>query len=526
MYRCRWPSIDRAIALLGIALIPSFAAAQEEDPLAVIDWLTRPPLDIPVIPPDATPVAKPPVDEPPVTDDATRPRVQVQPLGAVTPDAAGLLAPGVTGFPLTLWRGTGFDTLTPLLQALDTGASPVMQRLMLRLLLAEANPPLGVPTAGAFLAARADKLKAMGAVDQALALVERAGIDGPDLFDVYFDLALLTDQTDAACTRLAAAPHLARDYAARVFCLARDGDWQAAATVLNTAALLGAISDDRAQLLALFLDPELAEEVDPPAIPRRPTPLDVRLYEALGLPIAPTDLPPGHSVRDLGGDAGWKAQIDAAERLTAVGALPPSRLFGFYLARRPSASGGVWDRVAAVQRLQTALDEGRDAAAGAALLRAWPMMRDARLDGAFAQHMAPALLNANLSGAAREVALDVTLLSDMYETAAAGLATGERAFAAALATGDSPGMDKAAATATEKAVARGFGTLPLPPALASLREEGKLGELILRAMALYLAGQTGDPREAGDAIATFRAVGLEDVARQAGFELLLLDRGA
>ena len=517
----RWTS---ALGPLLFLAAPALAQDAGSDPLAVIDWLSKPPQSAPeqVL---RTPVAEP-YDEPAVSDSAARPEVQVLPLDAATPDAVGLLPPGVTGFPLDLWKGTGLETLEPLILALDTQASPSMQRLVLQLLLAEANPPLGLPEPGAFLALRAKKLESIGAVDPALALLERAGTTEPALFDVYFDLALLSDQTDAACNQLAAAPYLSRAYAPRVFCLARAGDWQAAATTRNTAAFLGALTDTDALLLELFLDPELAEELDPPERPRTPSPLEVRLFEALGTPIAPGDLPLGHAVRDLSGDAGWKGQITAAERLAAQGALPPARLFGIYGLRKRSASGGVWERVSGFQRLQSALDEGRDVAAGAALLSVWPLMRDARLDGAFAAHMAPALLNANLSGAARDRALDVAFLSGLYESAAATLVSGERAFTQALATGDGSAMTDAARTQTERAIASAFEGRAIPPVLERLRGEGKLGEVILRATALYLEGQTGDPRDAADAIAAFRAVGLEDIARRAGLELIYLDRGA
>ncbi len=529
-FRFRWILNNRAcLAALvagALACAPAVQAQGEDDtgaPLAVIDWLAQPPV-APSSP--VTPAARPQKPEPPVTEGAARPEVRVTPLGAASPDAAGLLPPSVTGFPLDLWRGSGMGTLAPLISALDPSTSPVIQRLMLQMLLAEADAPLGVDAPGDFLSLRAGKLAALGAVDQALELTLRAGPDTPAAFATYFDLALLTDQTDAACERLAAAPHLAPGYPARIFCLARAGDWQAAATTLESAAFLGALGEREADLLALFLSPELAEELAPPPVPRRPSPLDVRLYEALGEPIAPADLPPGHAVRDLGGDAGWRAQIEAAERLSALGAIDPARLFGIYAERQASASGGLWERVKGAQALDRALDDGDDAGTARALERLWPLMQAVRLDGALARHAAPRLLNAGLTGAARDTAITIGLLSGAYESAAAQLRTGERSFAAALARGEADAMRAAAKTPLETAIARGFSAPALPTALEQLRIENKLGEVILRAAALYLAGQTGDPREAADAIATFRAVGLEDVARRAGLELLLLDRGA
>jgi hypothetical protein len=55
-------------------------------------------------------------------------------------------------------------------------------------------------------------------------------------------------------------------------------------------------------------------------------------------------------------------------------------------------------------------------------------------------------------------------------------------------------------------------------------DEGKTGEALLRAIALFDAGADGDLRSVTDALAVLRAVGFEDVARRAALQLLLLDR--
>ena len=56
------------------------------------------------------------------------------------------------------------------------------------------------------------------------------------------------------------------------------------------------------------------------------------------------------------------------------------------------------------------------------------------------------------------------------------------------------------------------------------RQEDKLGEAILRAIALFNIGTDGDLKALTDALAFFRAIGLEDVARRASLQVLLLDR--
>ncbi len=74
------------------------------------------------------------------------------------------------------------------------------------------------------------------------------------------------------------------------------------------------------------------------------------------------------------------------------------------------------------------------------------------------------------------------------------------------------------------AVLNGFAARGAPIRLASLLENGRLGEAILRAIALFNEGVSGDYDQITDAIALFRAVGLEDTARRAALEFLILDR--
>ncbi|MFD1808953.1 hypothetical protein ACFSHQ_15025 [Gemmobacter lanyuensis] len=93
-----------------------------------------------------------------------------------------------------------------MLTAERTDTLPALQGLLLTLLLAEAEPPVDSGGRGVLLLARVDKLLAMGALDQALALTALAGPPTPDLFRRRFDIALLTGTEDAACEEMTAAP--------------------------------------------------------------------------------------------------------------------------------------------------------------------------------------------------------------------------------------------------------------------------------------------------------------------------------
>ncbi|AMY70029.1 hypothetical protein [Frigidibacter mobilis] len=144
-------------------------------------------------------------------------------------------------------------------------------------------------------------------------------------------------------------------FPARIFCLARGGDWNAAALTLSTGEALGHIDAETGTLLARFLDPELADGAEDLPLPARPSPLVLRLMEAVGQPMPTTTLPLAFAQSDLRSNSGWKTRIEAGERLARTGAIGPNLLLGLYTERGPAASGGVWDRVAAVQALEAAL---------------------------------------------------------------------------------------------------------------------------------------------------------------------------
>ncbi|SDY01852.1 hypothetical protein [Citreimonas salinaria] len=469
-----------------------------------------------------------PAGEPVVADGVTVPHVDSAPLGAQGVGAAGLLPPSVTGLPNTLWEGSDASRLARLIAETDP-AVPALRALMRTLMLAEAAPPS--PDSGvAHLGARLDWLFEAGAVDEALAVLEIVGTNEPQLFARWADLTLLLGRIEAPCRTLAARPALSDDLGLRVFCIARGGDWSRAALILGSAGQIGALPARRVDLLERYLDPEIHEARGPLQPPVRPTPLEFRLFESVGEPLPTAPLPLPFAVLDLTGDMGWRAQIVAAERLARVGALPANRLLGVYTARQPAASGGVWDRVAAFQALEGALASDVPGAVGPALEKAWPQMASAGLLVPFSTLFARQLADLPLEGRAARMAERAALLSPDYRGLAGDLAAGDdaTAFLRAIAGVAPEDYDLAEAPVPDlphaAAVAAAFAPGALPPdGLADALVETSLGETLLRAIGLFSDGMAGNPHSLTEALATLRAVGLEDTARQAALQAMLLD---
>ncbi|MCA8881583.1 MAG: hypothetical protein KDA73_16875 [Rhodobacteraceae bacterium] len=507
-----------ALAIGACAALP--ATAGSEAPLSAIPWLSET-LERPT---DAVTAADPTAtEEPPATGAPAIGEITVQPLGAPDRGATGLLSPKLAGLPPTLWQGSEPQKLADLMRGMPPLTQPSLQDLFETLLLVEADPPPG--GGDALLLARVDALLLHGSLDPAQALLERAGPDTPDLFRRWFDISLLEGTEDRACATFQAKPDLTPNYPTRIFCLARSGRWDTAALTLETATALGQIDGAARDRMARFLDPDLFEGDPSPPVPDPVTPLDFRLLEAVGEPVPTSTLPLAFAQTDLRHIIGWKAQIEAAERLAEVGALPANRLLGIYTARKPAASGGVWDRVALVQALDIALTAGNADDVARLLPQTAAAMYEAGLEAVFAEMFAPRLSRIALPDTAAVGAYELALVSNTRTAFAPPPkdATLPRrlAFASAMAQDEPPPVD--APNALASSVQHGLAEEKTPVRYAAMIAGDRLGEALLEAIAVLADGPGADPVDAGDAIALIRSAGLTDIARQSALEVLLLD---
>ncbi|MBM7067497.1 hypothetical protein [Actibacterium sp. 188UL27-1] len=491
------------------------SSAVAEEPLSAIDWLS----DIAATPP-ARPL--PSATEAPVAQSAAIEQVTVQPLGAPSPDAVGLLPHAVTGLQADLWGTSNVVDLSRAINAVPADAIPPIGDLLEKILIAELDAPLGEGRPGQLFLTRVDALMARGAVEEATGLIERAGITDTDVFRRFFDLALLTGREDRGCTRLQATPGITPSLSVRIFCLARNGDWPAAAVTLRTAEALGQVSQAEIDLLTRFLDPELFEGEPPLPRPDRPSPLTFRMLEAIGEPLPLAGLPLAFSHGLMRPNTGWKTRIAAAERLAKSGALDPNALLGVYTERQAAASGGAWDRIDAVQTLDTAMKRGDRNAAADAMAPAWQMMKAADLAIPFAELYGAEL--AALIGADQPVAMRIGLLSIQSEEVAlqAKSASAEDQFLIDIARGQPetalPGNP------LSQAIVDGFATpsAALSSAQQARLDDGLVGETLVLALAEMPTDINGDLDNLVEGLSLLRQIGLEHVARQTALYLMLL----
>ncbi|KAF0675195.1 hypothetical protein PMES_02458 [Profundibacterium mesophilum KAUST100406-0324] len=450
--------------------------------------------------------------------------VTVTRLGAPELDRIGLYPAQRAGLDAGLWGATSRDVLVRLIAHDHSESLPALRDLFTEMLLAELDPPREDGEGTRLFLARVDALLMLGDLAGAQALIDAAQRDDPEFSMRRFDIALLSGTEDLACQRMRERPGAGAGYAARVFCLARSGEWDTAALTLESAEALDLVSGAELDLLHRFLEIEHEDAPPSPPKPRHPTPLEFTMFEAIGEPYRTAGLPLIYAHADLRPIIGWKARLEAAERLARAGAISPERLWDIYGERSPAASGGLWDRVGAVQKLEAALREADADAVGQALPTAWRAMQAAGLELPLARQHGAALARLPLEGAAARIALEAGLLSGARTRIAGQAIPQDRqdAFLIALARGVPQSAEPQSLQA--RAIAEGFETAAPPPRLAGLLREGRSGEALLLALDLLDEGEAGNYEALRDGIALLLQMGLRTVAIETGLQLLLLER--
>ncbi|WP_062560745.1 hypothetical protein [Paracoccus aminovorans] len=524
-------STERRLAL-ALALLAGLALpAAAKPPLSASDWLSGS-----VQQPDNISSWRPGDPRPPELKRKTKrdiaasggfEPVGVTRLGEGNPDGKGTVSPRAAGLPAGLWGTSDSAVLIRLIRA-SNPRLPAMRRLERRLLAAQLRAPSAeAGQEGGLFLARVDKLLDMGATGAAKELLKTAGPGDPERFRRLFDIALLSGDEAQACETMDRTPGVAPSFPARIFCLALGGDWTAAALVFHGAEALGRIDPQMAALLARYLDDSYADSTDELPPPQVVTPLDLRLHEAIGQPLPSSALPLAFALADLDQNGGWKARLDAAERLARAGAIPASQLRTIYLEQKPAASGGVWDRAAAVQNLAQALAVRDTSATAAALPPAFDAMAAAGLGPALAEMVGAETAAMGLDGAPGRSALWLALQAGQPQvmTDPPADATEFDAWLLRFAGGEPESAPPAGEGEDRAAVLfpafLGPSEKDVPQEAAQLILADKRGEALLAAIADTDAGLDGDLPRAARGLRVLRVLGQQDIARQAMVELVL-----
>jgi hypothetical protein len=439
----------------------------------------------------------------------------------VQKDTVGILPAQISGISSDFWGNSSTERLAALIRNAPLNQLPEITALWRRIVLAEIDPPSSKSNQkNALLLARLDKLLTAGDLDPAEALLKAADPDDPQLFRRWFDVSILTQRADEACDRMVNTPNFAPTLQARAFCLARAGDWNAAAVTLSTGKALGSITPEDAELLGLFLDPEAFEGNPNPPVPTTLTPLTFVMREALALPRPTQSLPLAFLHLDLQNKAGWKLRIESAERLVREGALPSITLLDLYLEGSPSASGGVWERVDAVQKLNEAFEADDDETLSSALIASYQTLTSIGLEFVLADWFASALEGRKLNVEAKSIAFKLAIYNPDTQDMAVPMASIRQRDQFILGI-LSDKFNVPAKGDLQLAIQNALTGQSQKTVLHQAVDEGRLGEAIISALTLLRDGAASDVGDIETALSVMAYEGFREEAKRMAMQLLL-----
>lgn len=332
--------------------------------------------------------------------------IQVDQLGDVNADTAGLLDDASGGLGAGMWRGTSRAVAMAMLRALPVGAPSVaMESLARRLLLTTAAVPDGDGEPGALISLRAEKLAAMGATRRVLRLLEvTPGSESlPRLVRIEAESRLLSGDYARACGL--ASSSMDRNpttFWQKLFTLCQVLSGAKAEAELGVS-LLREVGDDDPVYFSL-IDGLLRDAK--PTIGSLPEPTPLQLAMAR---IAKAQLPEDVLVTERPGalaaiatspNAAVAIRLEAAERAAATAALSPAELREIYaavqfdeetLANPLSAAEEAPGPRARALLYQTSVDQSVDAARAESAMMALSLARDVGLYQTTARVFAPML---------------------------------------------------------------------------------------------------------------------------------------
>jgi hypothetical protein len=488
-------------------LLASFGFPALAEPLSAVDWLSES-LETPQ---DVAP-------EQPLSGVVIEP-IETTKLSDVQRDTVGIIPSQISGIPQDFWGNSQIERISGFIRTASLGQLPEITSLWRRIILAEIDPPLGASQESILLLARLDNLLMAGALDPAEALLKAADPNNPQLFRRWFDVSILTQRAGDACVRMVKSPTFAPTLQARIFCLARAGDWRAAAVTLSTGKALGDFSGDEALLLGMFLDPVAYADAPDPALPKVLTPLTFVMREALALPRPAQSLPLAFLHMDLQNNAGWKLRITSAERLVREAAIPSIALLDLYLEGKASASGGVWALVAAVQKLNAALGAADDDRLSDALVNAYQALTIVGLQSVLSDWFARALEGRKLNEHAKSIGFELAVLHANTRDLAVNLASSKQLerFIVSILQGqfNAPPQDS-----LQQAAFNALTGLTPKTVLHQSVDKGHKGEAVLSALSLLHEGAATDVNDIEVALSVLIYSGFHDEAVRIATQLL------
>jgi hypothetical protein len=341
MRSCRNEGARRLSGVATLAALIQLATSAAQAQVGAPIPLNAPPPAAAAAPTTAAPPAETPAPAAETPAPAAAPTdesIVATPLAPPDPTWAGALGDADHPLPPSLWQGTPRSLVATLLPQLAPTSSPAWQSLSRRLLLSGAAAPQGedAPDHPTLVALRVGRLKALGEIAGALAVLDGLPStmrSGDDLDRDHIELSFAMNDAAGGCRDVKES--IARHQGvwwdrALIACQALAGDQAKASLGLALLREQKAPADPAFDSLidSLGGHPTKLEKLPDPS------PIRVTLVAAAKLPL-PAD---AVAAADLPSLRAWAAndavpplqRLAAAERATALGALPPKTLAELY----------------------------------------------------------------------------------------------------------------------------------------------------------------------------------------------------
>ena len=316
-----------------------------DEPMSAIDWLAKKINDPPVF-----------YTYPSEIDENSNIEIEKMVLPNISKNSIGIYPSIKIGINSDIWKNNNEIEISTILKKIRISDLYYLNRLLKRILLIETDPPIIAVdekfSGTIFLRQRILKLIQMGALDDAEALIlDAEPTFDPNLTDLWSEISFLTYRFERFCKAILNGYHNSLEPAHKIICLARSGDWNAAALSLATFSSINEIDSDHEKLLINYLDHEAELEIINKDKCEEDKSVIIYLCNFSNI----TTQIPNYGVKflynNLGRGKSIRSRIVASEELVKSGALNPNILFSTYKIKQPSTSGGVWARAKLVQEL-------------------------------------------------------------------------------------------------------------------------------------------------------------------------------
>ena len=261
-------------------------------------------------------------------------KVEESSLGNVNLNSIGLISAENTTFPASLWNRSDESILAKKITEIPELKLASTNKIFKRLLILDTEPPInaiGNKNMGSmFLISRVDRLIEMGAIDEAETILDYIKNPNYDLLRRKIDVASITGRLQETCEKIQRHFNSSDILKFKIICMAREGDWNAAAILFSVGSTLKLFSSTEKKLLLNFLDPEINVEIEEEEIKANLSPINFYLFLSRGFIFNTKDLSPKYAYTLSTAGNKLVERIQSSEKLVKNFSMNSHHLFSLY----------------------------------------------------------------------------------------------------------------------------------------------------------------------------------------------------